>query len=125
VAERDGTVVGFAHTIVDDDPVWGALIDNLHVAHALRRHGIGRRLLAASARFVVKRTPSAGLYLWVLEQNQAAQNFYEALGGRSVERCRALPPGGDPARLDGTPFRLRYVWPDLSVLLSRACADLC
>src|SRR5437879_977376 len=33
VAELDGVVIGFAHTVVDDDPQWGSLGDNLHVAH--------------------------------------------------------------------------------------------
>ena len=33
VAEAGGTIIGFAHTILDDDPVDGALVDNLHVAH--------------------------------------------------------------------------------------------
>src|SRR6266478_3896315 len=39
VAEHDGDVVGFAHTILDDDPTWGALLENLHVAHNLKRRG--------------------------------------------------------------------------------------
>jgi hypothetical protein len=57
------------------------------------------------------------LYLWVLEQNTAAQAFYEAKGGRCVERGLAPPPGGDPDRLVGAPRRLRYIWPDPGDLL--------
>jgi hypothetical protein len=33
VAELDGVVLGFAHTIFDRDPTWGAFLDNLHVTH--------------------------------------------------------------------------------------------
>jgi hypothetical protein len=46
LAERDGTVVGLAHTLLDEDSAWGAFPDNLHVAYGLKRQGIGTRLLA-------------------------------------------------------------------------------
>jgi ribosomal protein S18 acetylase RimI-like enzyme len=111
VAEREGAVVGFAHTILDDDPTWGALLDNLHVAHDLKGHGIGTRLMAETAQAVIERTPSSGLYLWVLENNKEAQAFYKARGGSCVGREVSEPPGG------GTVVGLRYVWPDPSVLL--------
>jgi ribosomal protein S18 acetylase RimI-like enzyme len=115
VAEHEGALVGFAHTIFDADPVWGAFLDNLHVASARQRRGLGARLLGLSARATVDRTPGSGLYLWVLEQNVNAQAFYRALGGRRMERAEAQAPGGDPARLNGTPMKLRYAWPDLTV----------
>jgi hypothetical protein len=41
VAEYDGEVVGIAHTLLGEDPRWGALIDNLHVRYALKRQGSG------------------------------------------------------------------------------------
>jgi predicted methyltransferase len=71
-----------------------------------------------SARAVVDWSPGSGLYLWVLEQNVKAQGFYAALGGRRIERAEAKAPGGDPARLNGTPMKLRYVWSDLARLVS-------
>jgi hypothetical protein len=44
----------------------------------------------------------------VLEQNAAAQAFYAAQGGSSVERELSGPfPGG------GYAFSFRYAWPDL------------
>jgi predicted N-acetyltransferase YhbS len=112
VAEHDGVVVAFAHTILDDDPAWGALLDNLHVRHDLKGGGIGTRLMAETAQAIIERTPSAGLYLWVLEQNTAAQAFYQARGGSCVGRGVAEPPGG------GTAPTLRYAWPDPAVLLA-------
>src|SRR5712691_80264 len=32
VAQHGEAVVGFAHTVLDDDAIYGALLDNLHVA---------------------------------------------------------------------------------------------
>jgi GNAT superfamily N-acetyltransferase len=115
VAETDEGIIGFAHTILDDDPRWGALLENLHVATSLHRSGIGTRLLVGTGHAIVQRAPSKRLYLWVLEQNVAAQAFYRTMGGTCVERALAPAPGGHPARLSGSPHRLRYVWPDLSV----------
>jgi GNAT superfamily N-acetyltransferase len=116
VAEYDGQVVGLAHTMLDEDPTWGALVDNLHVRTALKRQGIGTRLLAMTAQAVHRWSASSGLYLWVLEVNSAAQAFYSTLGGTCVESGEVPPPGGDPARLNGRPVCLRYAWRDLSVL---------
>jgi ribosomal protein S18 acetylase RimI-like enzyme len=111
VADLHGALAGFAHTILDEDPVWGAFLDNLHVRHDLKRHGIGAGLLAETARAVTSRRPASGLYLWVLEQNTAAQAFYCAQGGRRAERKLSGPfPGG------GRAFSLRYAWADPAAL---------
>jgi ribosomal protein S18 acetylase RimI-like enzyme len=117
IAEDAGRLVGFAHVILDEDPVWGALLDNLHVAHELKRRGIGTRLLGEAARAVIEGRPSSGLYLWVLEQNDAAQAFYEARSGRRSGWALVPAPGGDPTRLNGAPGGFRYAWSDPSVLL--------
>jgi len=113
VAELGGVLVGFAHTILEDDPTWGALLDNLHVRHDLKGHRIGSQLMAETARAVLDRTPSSGLYLWVLEQNEAARAFYDARGGTCAGREVSQAPGG------GSVVGLRYVWPDPSVLIGR------
>ncbi|HEX4092679.1 MAG TPA: GNAT family N-acetyltransferase [Trebonia sp.] len=117
VAELGGNLVGFAHTQLDDDAAWGALLDNLHVSSGLKRLGIGTRLLALTAQAVLERSPGSGLYLWVLEQNVAAQAFYAARGGSCVETAEVSPPGGEPDRLNGSPRSFRFVWPDPARLL--------
>jgi ribosomal protein S18 acetylase RimI-like enzyme len=111
VADDGGSIVGFVHTVLDDDPVWGALLDNLHVAPRALRTGIGTRLMAASAGAVLERGRTRSLYLWVLEGNTRAQAFYTARGGvcRGSEASEA--PGG------GTVVGLRIVWPDPAALL--------
>jgi ribosomal protein S18 acetylase RimI-like enzyme len=107
VAAQDGELLGFAHTKFDDDAVWGALLDNLHVVPDHKRLGIGTSLMAETARTVLARPAPTGLYLWVLEQNTAAQAFYTARGGRQFGReLRGPFPGG------GTAFGLRMAWPD-------------
>ncbi len=110
LAEERDALVGFAHTMVGADPVWGALLDNLHVTHGQQRRGVGARLLRLSAEFVANHAPGSGLYLWVLEQNRSAQGFYRALGGECVERGVVPPPGGVDGRLNGSPACLRYAW---------------
>ena len=113
----DGTIAGFAHTFLDADPVYGAFLDNLHVRRDLKRQGVGARLMSATARAVLDRSPTSGLYLWVLEQNTAAQGFYEAKGGIRIERQLTGPfPGG------GHAYSFRYAWPDLSTLTAPPAA---
>jgi ribosomal protein S18 acetylase RimI-like enzyme len=112
VAEIGDGVVGFVHLICDDDPEWGALIDNLHVIHERKGQGIGTVLMAAAAQALLDAHPqSPSIYLWVLEQNTAAQAFYEARGGKRVGRGTVNPPGGGP-----TSVKFRYAWTDAATL---------
>jgi GNAT superfamily N-acetyltransferase len=113
-----GEQIGFANTYLEDDAQFGALLDNLHVAAAHQRQGVGASLVALTARAVAERRPAGdrGLYLWVLEQNSAARAFYEALGAVFAGREPVSPPGGVPGRLHGNPFKLRYAWSDAAAL---------
>ena len=111
VAELRGEIVGFVHTILDHDPVWGALLDNLHVAQDVKRKGVGTQLMALSASAVMARGTNKRLYLIVLEANLPAQAFYRARGGECVGREESEAPGG------GSVVGLQYAWTDPSVLL--------
>ena len=71
--------------------------------------------MARSGQAAVGRGTS--LFLWVIEANVNARAFYEARGGRCVERGTLDPPGGVAGRLAGEYFKLRMAWPDPSVLL--------
>jgi GNAT superfamily N-acetyltransferase len=117
VAVSGGRLAGFVHTILHDDPTWGALLDNLHVRHDLQGGGVGRDLMAASAAAVLAGEPVTGLYLWVLEPNVAAQRFYLRLGGGLRDSEPFETPGG------GTAVGIRVVWPDAGVLLGARAAD--
>ena len=117
LAEDDGGLVGFAHTVFDADPAWGALLDNLHVRRGQKRRGIGSELVALVAQAVIER--DMRLYVWVLEQNLDAQAFYQARGAVGVGRRPVHAPGGVASRLNGTPTGLRYAWPDPAAALTR------
>lgn len=119
VADHNGVVVGFVHMILDADPRWGALLDNLHVTYQLKRRGIGRRLLGEAARELAWRRPAdCRCYLWVLDQNAAARSFYAACGGTDVETTLHGPfPGG------GSALTHRIAWPDAALIVARACGE--
>jgi GNAT superfamily N-acetyltransferase len=117
LAEDGGAFMGFVHVVYDEDPRWGSLVDNLHVVWSRKRSGIGRRLLSAAGGAVLEHG-DGGVYLWVLEQNTAAQAFYEARGGRRADRRLVPPPGGHAERLSGAPVGLRYVWADPATLIA-------
>jgi hypothetical protein len=57
VAEDDVSLLGFVHVVFDDDPTWGALVDNIHVVFDIKRRGIGTRLMACAADAVSERYP--------------------------------------------------------------------
>jgi ribosomal protein S18 acetylase RimI-like enzyme len=110
VADTGNAIVGFVHMIIDEDPIWGTLLDNLHVASHLKRNGIGRRLMQSGVENLLQRGRQT-FHLWVLDQNVAAQNFYLSQGSRYVETCLRGPlPGGSYA------LGRRIVWDDASVL---------
>jgi ribosomal protein S18 acetylase RimI-like enzyme len=112
VARHEDDVVGFAHTVLDEDPDWGSLLENLHVRNDMKRSGIGSRLLAETAKRLIPLRPATSLHLWVLDQNVAAQAFYKARGGVRIETQRRGPfPGG------GHALGHRYHWADPRRLL--------
>jgi ribosomal protein S18 acetylase RimI-like enzyme len=119
LAERRDRPVGFVHVVLDADRTWGALVDNLHVAHSVQRSGIGTLLLDRAARTIIERRPGSGVFLWVLERNQPAQAFYLSRGGTLCGRELASPPGGDPRNLDGAPRKIRVAWSDPRALIRR------
>lgn len=116
LAELAGRPVGFIHVVLDHDPLWGSLVDNLHVVHDWQRNGIGTELLTRAAAACIDRAASRAMYLWVLEQNISAQQFYRASGATCVQTTAVSPPGGDPTRLNGTPRKLRMTWLDATQL---------
>jgi GNAT superfamily N-acetyltransferase len=99
-----GALVGFACVLLDAEPGWGALLDNLHVKPALKGQGIGRRLFQEARTWVNITVPGQPMHLTVIEGNLDARRFYERLGGAVVERkIVEVVPGTELAVL-------RYSW---------------
>jgi GNAT superfamily N-acetyltransferase len=110
--EEDGRLLGFSHVMFDDDPTWGALVDNLHVTFDRKRGGIGTALMRESAGAVLERSQPTGIYLWALEMNAPARAFYRARGGEEVTFEMSDLEGG------GQAMAVRYAWRDPAVLLN-------
>jgi ribosomal protein S18 acetylase RimI-like enzyme len=112
VAVEQGVLVGFICVFGDEDPKWGARVDNLHVAPSARGRGIGAILLKSAASWVADRYPGSALYLWVFEMNALACKFYTRLGGTVVEKSVTKIPSA------GGAFVLRFYWASPTDLLS-------
>ena len=111
VAEIQTELTGFVCVLLDEDPGWGACLDNLHVRPGFNGRGIGRQLFARAARWIMTTEPEWPMHLWVFEANVSARRFYEAFKGEVVERKIKPMPGGTDVS------SLRYVWRDLRMLL--------
>ena len=106
--DPNGLAQAFVCVYCDFDPVWGSLMDNLHVRPQARGQGIGEQLFRGVAGQLSARNPGSALHLWVFEANVAGLRFYQRLGGRVVGRENSELPaaGGKPV--------LRVHWPTVS-----------
>jgi GNAT superfamily N-acetyltransferase len=111
LAEEKDTLCGFACVFADDNPVWGTLLDNLHVLAPRKGQGIGTKLLKLAAQWAYNRNPATNFYLWVFEKNSSARRFYEGLGAVNHEVVSTENPGGGYANA------CRYVWTDVKKLI--------
>jgi GNAT superfamily N-acetyltransferase len=86
VAELAGNIAGVVTIILRAAPEfpvfipqsWG-VVDNLVVAHAARRRGVGTRLMRAAEAWAAERR-APWIELGVYEFNREARDFYAALG---------------------------------------------
>lgn len=111
LAIAEGKLAGFCCTMIDDDPVFGSLIDNLHVCSSRQKSGIGKLLVKDAAHNILAKSSSRSMYLWVYEANINARAAYEKLGGNNHETVLKESSDGSRART------CRYVWEDVQRLL--------
>ncbi len=105
VAEEGVKLLGFICAFGNEDSVWGSYIDNLHVAHASKRSGIGTALMKQATDWLKTHYPQSCIYLWVMEANGPARRFYEYLGAVNAQQVDKSDPAG------GSAPNCRYVWP--------------
>jgi ribosomal protein S18 acetylase RimI-like enzyme len=111
VAEMGSELAGFACVYPDENPVFGSLVENLHVAPNLTGRGIGRRLLSEVVHRLRAKGSGSGLYLWVVEQNHRAREFYAKAGAiLAGSEVHSMPDGQSVVAL-------RCHWPDPRKLL--------
>ena len=115
---RSATVLGFVCVLLDEEPEYGALLDNLHVAPDQHGSGIGRRLMACAAHWVSAMQPDWPLHLWVYEQNSKTVAFYRKTGGTAVDQRVIVTPAGNRATV------LRFEWRDPAHLAATLDASL-
>jgi GNAT superfamily N-acetyltransferase len=108
--ESGSEVVGFVCVLLDEEPEYGALLDNLHVSPTHHGGGIGRRLMASAAHWVQAMQPDWPMHLWVYEQNLKTVAFYRSAGGVSVDHRVIMTPAGNRAVV------LRFEWRDTAAL---------
>lgn len=111
IATSDDVIVGFCCVYLNEDPIYGSLIDNLHVAQGFQRLGIGKMLVAASAGYVCTKAGNNKMYLWVFEANRNARIAYQSMEGVNVETVDKENPDGTTSRT------CRIFWPDASKFL--------
>lgn len=118
LADDRGKILGFVCIFLADHEAYGTLLDNLHVASSAQNLGIGTRLMASVAKKCSMVDPDSGIYLWVLQQNKKAIDFYEALGGNFIELVEGIEVGNQKV------LKCRYFWPKPSVLYENALQKL-
>ena len=102
--DENGMMLGFACVLLDEEPEWGALLDNLHVRADSKGSGVGYALFQAALDWVRRSAPGTNMHLTVLEGNERARRFYERQRGTLIARqeIEVLPGVYRPV--------LRYSW---------------
>ena len=95
LALKDGQPVASAGVLAVGD---AGLIDDVYVAPAFRRQGIGRTMMSRALE-ICARSLFKHVMLSVLPENVAAQALYQHLGFKKIGTFTAYCPGGQPRRI--------------------------
>jgi len=108
-AVGDGTLLGFVCVLLDEEPRWGARLDNLQVSPEARGTVAGAAVFQAACDWIARVSPGTAMHLWCVEANQVARRFYDRQGGRVVETAdRSF--AGQPSVPE-----VRYWWAPLTL----------
>lgn len=108
LAKEESAIVGFVAVMDKPEKGYDALIDNLHVLPHLKGKGIGGTLMKAAAD-MLRETGRKSVYLWVLNGNAPAAEFYKTKGGKAADESVDNFGGKMVAAT-------RFVWSDLITL---------
>lgn len=111
VAILDNTLAGLCCLYLNDDPIFGSLIDNLHVSTNLQKSGIGKMLFTDSVNKIYDKANNKKMYLWVYESNKNARIVYERLGGTNLETIEKDNPDGTSSKT------CRIIWDEITKLI--------
>jgi GNAT superfamily N-acetyltransferase len=103
----DDRLLGFVCVLLDEEPQWGARLDNLHVSPESKGTGVGYELFQAAREWIANVAPGTAMHLWCVERNDIARRFYDRQGGKIVETANRS--FGQQASVP----ELRYWWPPL------------
>lgn len=106
-AVSEGTLLGFVCVLLDEEPKWGARLDNLHVSPESKGTGVGYALFQAAREWIARVSPGTPMHLWCVEGNPIARRFYDRQGGAIVETANR-----SFAQQPSVP-ELRYWWAPL------------
>jgi ribosomal protein S18 acetylase RimI-like enzyme len=110
ISEEDGILIGFCCAYIDESNRYGSYLDNLHVSTKANGKGLGTMLMQSLVREIRSRSTLDALYLWVLDSNHIAINFYDKLSGQAQAPIKANDIG------DKEFWKIRYVWDSLQEL---------
>lgn len=114
LAHVDGRAAGFSCLRPLAEPERGVYLDNLHVLPGFQGFGLGKHLLAHCAGRAAGAWPGRPLFLYVLDGNAQARDFYRRLGGTESAPFPDRFPGPD------VDVAVRSVsWSDVPALLRR------
>lgn len=110
IALCEEKIAGFSCLVLDDDEIFGSMLDNLHVAHAEQNKGIGKLLIQHCAGIICDLAADHKMWLWVYAQNKQAIAVYNRLGGTHTETVEKETAEGTRAIV------YRYTWEDVAQL---------
>jgi len=109
-AYQGNELAGFVYSFSDYDE-HGSYLDNLHVHESSHGYGIGRNLMSKSAQWLLDQGSNRPYYLWVLESNDGAIEFYNKMKGEKCDIQLHTMPDGSRCKC------VRYVWENIGLLI--------
>jgi GNAT superfamily N-acetyltransferase len=103
-AYENRQLFGFISIFINEDPIFGTLIDNFHIHPELKNQKIGQQLIREAMLYCAKNHPNQGVYLWVFKDNLDSRKVYEHWGAVEVGSEISENPDGTKG------WVIKYAW---------------